>query len=260
MTDSEPQFIVRTADGKKSKPVSKARILEMHSAGKIGDGATVTRVGTNYAIAIQEFVSAGGKRAKVKPELIPDPFENQPPFSPPVLPLAPVSPPSLDESSARPPIIPADADSNDGNVFRPPQSRPVKVAVGRGGSPVDSLVNGITAIVTWPIRGFLIPSRGVDETRDYLRSTIGWLEGWLRFIHLLTVIFLGVLGYMYFRFVQESRMNPRLDGWDVAIRGLYSLSTYLWTFFVLMLIQAVLRLVPASLRYWIEATEEARKT
>ena len=52
MTESEPQFIVRTADGKKSKPVSKARIREMHSAGEMRNRASVTLAGRSYQIPI----------------------------------------------------------------------------------------------------------------------------------------------------------------------------------------------------------------
>ena len=116
---------------------------------------------------------------------------------------------------------------------------------------------------TWPIRGFVIPTKGANQTRDYLRRTIAWIEIWLRLMHLASLAVLLFMAFMAVRmlsleFNAIQQNGPRnLSGMLLKVAaGSYG---YLMMFLLLMAIQAILRLVPASLRYWIETTEERRR-
>lgn len=53
----EPQFIVRLANGRKSKPSSRTDIQQLHAAGKIPLPADVLSPGTRMLVSVDDFVS-----------------------------------------------------------------------------------------------------------------------------------------------------------------------------------------------------------
>lgn len=231
MTDKEPQFIVRMPDGRKSKPATKVRIGEMHLTGKVSDDAIVTRVGTVYDIPIRVFLGMSSPKVAV------------------------VNEGDQRESSE------THAEGSDSDA---PPLRPKPFKYRNQTSVADSVLSGFGAVLYWPIQGFLIPSKGANETRDYLRRTIGWIEIWLRLMHLASVILVLIMVLVALRLLvvefQQIRQNGTKDLVYAVLRISAGTYSYLFAFLWLMLIQAVLRLVPAGLRYWIETTEEGRRT
>jgi hypothetical protein len=228
MSEVEPLFIVRMPDGRKSKPATKERIREMHLTGKVSDEAIVTRVGTVYDIPIRVFLGMSSPKVAETPEV------------------------SRQIAS----------DDDAGASVDPPPLRPKSFRYQSSEGIADSALSWFGAVLYWPIQGFLIPTKGADKTRDYLRRTIGWIEIWLRLMHLASVILVLIMALVTVRMLALEFQAIRQNGTDDLIyavlriaAGIYS---YLFAFLWLMLIQAILRLVPAALRYWIETTEERR--
>lgn len=58
---------------------------------------------------------------------------------------------------------------------------------------------------------------------------------------------------------QAIRQNGTDDLLFAVVRMFAAIYGYLFAVLWLMLIQAILRLVPAALRYWIETNEESRR-
>ena len=221
MTESEPQFIIRMPDGRKSKPTTKARIREMHLNGKISDDAVVQRVGTVFEIPIPVFLRLS------------DPLVAAAEFSPPAA--------SGENRSPNP-------------VFNNVQETQLPEFAYRGRrTATNGFMLVIWAIVSWPISGFIIPSRGANPTRDCLRRTIDWIELWLRLIHLssLAVLLLMTGTAMLILFVEVRLMQQ--DGtrnlWGMLLRIAFGIYAYLAIFLALVISEAFLRVVPASLRY-----------
>jgi hypothetical protein len=224
MSEVEPLFIVRMPDGRKSKPSTKERIREMHLTGKVSDEAIVTRVGTVYDIPIRVFLGMSSPKAEAA-KAIKD---------------------SARETEKLSPRISAEKLSYDRN----------------GGSLFDAVVSFVAAVLSWPFRGFIIPARGVNPTRDYLRRVIVWIEVWLFLMHFASVIVFGFMAmaicsavYLGVRHIQQ---NGTQDLLPVLLSVIAPSAVYFWMFLVLMLGQSIIRLVPAALRYWIETTEERR--
>ena len=102
-------------------------------------------------------------------------------------------------------------------------------------------------------------------TRDYLRSTLGWIEVWLKWIHFLAR--LDLLGWAMWGTFVVSRIfamwqrDPKITVQKIVATLLTQLVVFgvLALGFVMMRVsEAFLRVIPASIRYWIEATEEQR--
>lgn len=226
----EPQFIVLNPDGRKSKPATEARIREMYECGKIADDAIVQTLGSDFETPLLVFLGLPGSQpvelqqaeseaAEVTAALVPEP-----PFAEKPLPK-----------------------------FRR-RSRNRATA---------GFVSVVAVILAWPIRGFLIPTSGVNPTRNYLRRTIRGIEVWIRMIHLAS---LGVLLIAAFTTVTVLtgeagllRQNGIHGVWQLLIRVAIATSFYFAVFLSLIIGEAFLRVIPASLRYWIEATEERRE-
>ena len=230
MSEVEPLFIVRMPDGRKSKPSTKERIREMHLTGKVSDEAIVTRVGTVYDIPIRVFLG--------------------------------MSSPKVAETSEVSRQIEPDDDA--GVSVAAPPLRPKSFKYQSSEGLGDSALSWFGAVLYWPIQGFLIPTKGADKTRDYLRRTIGWIEIWLRLMHLASVILVLIMAVITLRMLALEFQAIRQNGTDnliyAVLRIVAGIYSYLFAFLWLMLIQAILRLVPAALRYWIETTEEGRRT
>ena len=142
MAEVEQQFIVRMPDGRKSKPTTRARIGEMHLTGKISDDAIVVQVGTVLETPVRVFLGLSSPK------------------------IGPIDEGAQNERSGEESI---EADSS----FRPLQAKRFKFRT--RDSAIDLALSIFATILTWPFRGFIIPTSGANQTRDYLKRTIVWL-------------------------------------------------------------------------------------
>ena len=82
-------------------------------------------------------------------------------------------------------------------------------------------------------------------------------------MHLASVILVLIMALVTLQMLalefQAIRQNGTKDLIYAVLRIVAGIYSYLFAFLWLMLIQAILRLVPAALRYWIETTEESRR-
>ena len=132
--------------------------------------------------------------------------------------------------------------------------------------PRSRKMGGSRAVKTFFLfRGFDIPRAGVPETRDYLRATLGWLELWLKWIHLLMLLnFLsaGAFGIWLVVSVFRFTLTAPAMNWTLIYLTFATPVTILLllvlSFVALRIFEAILRVFPAAMRYWIETTEERR--
>jgi hypothetical protein len=113
-------------------------------------------------------------------------------------------------------------------------------------------------------RGLSIPTTGVVATRDYLRDVLKWLELWAKIVHLCNLIALCVLVCLclWLAFHTTGSMKNDLTFNEVFMTSFvyFSSAFSLLIFYIANKInEAVLRVVPASIRYWIELEEEKRR-
>ncbi len=231
------QYIVY-ASGKRSKPATKEHIREMHAAGKIRDEAMVHSVDRGKSMPVVAFLERSKAHREPAPpaDLSNEETQTPPPIQPPEV----VSVWQSSEADEAPPVAP----------HLHSKSTPL------GGS---------RAVRTFFLfRGFNIPKTGVVETRDYLRRTVGWLELWLKWVHLLSVLdFIVWVGYGAYVFSEAMKVwqepAPTIAKVvvSVAVPGAIFIALALG-FICLRISEAFLRLAPACIRYWIETTEERR--
>ncbi|MCP4785818.1 MAG: hypothetical protein GY903_05400 [Fuerstiella sp.] len=239
------QYIVYDS-GKRSKPATKEHIREMYAAGKIPDEAMVHSVDRGKSMPVVAFLD----RSKARRE------------------PAPPAEMSNEETQATPPVQPQDVV----NVWQPAASDevpPVAPLLHSQSAPMG----GSRAVRTFFLfRGFNIPKTGVVATRDYLRKQVGWLEVWLKAVHLANIICLSLLvgaivlaAFTVTVFLTDKAADNRADIFNFVSIGVLTAPGYLLAASALFaiyanmkILEAFLRVAPACIRYWIETTEERR--
>lgn len=246
---TERKYIVE-ASGRKSKPSTEARIREMFEAGSIPEDATIRpEDGSGTSMAVDVF-------------LVLPPEERYAGSEEPVV-LETVD---LAEDLAEPaPLRDSVAVEN---VWQPadnattitPRRRSRSKPMGGSRSP-----RLFRRLIVWLFNGFEIPRQGVDETRDYLQSTIGWIEFWLKCVHFASLLVLagGVYSVVALTYLLiKVRQENLAVGWDFAMAAvaaqLGGVALLLVVFVGLRILEAFLRVIPACMRYWIELQEEQR--
>ncbi len=232
MAEVEPEFIVRMPDGRKSKPTTKLRISEMHLTGKISDDAVVVRIGTVLETPVRVFLGLSSPKVESTSE---------------------------GEQNERSGSGEESPESDSG--FTPLQAKQFKFR--SRNSIIDVVLSAFATVVSWPFRGFIIPTSGANQTRDYLRRTIVWLEFGLMLVHLASVVVFFLMAYVAVVAlalgIRNLQQNGTRDLPQMLLAVVAAVQFYFFIFLWLMLFQSILRLVPASLRYWIETTEERRR-
>jgi len=251
--------VIRT-DGVRSKPTTAQKIIEMFRSGHLDSESVVREEGGKLDMPIGVFAdlqSIGSKparkpetfRASPEPHSFPAEMRSANASSQAAViggSSLPTAPPSTSEW--KPPVVSSTADS-----------------IVHDRDPSD-LFGGWFSLLTFG--GLSIPRDGRKGTRRYLRYQLMWLERWLKIGHFLSVLLFwmyiaGTAGLIY------ERLSDVIDVWKAQGRnaGLRELADvdrlwfYVWLFTTLTLIlwrvlEAVLRLIPAALRYWMAVTEE----
>lgn len=113
-------------------------------------------------------------------------------------------------------------------------------------------------------RGFSIPRKGVTETRDYLKRTLGWLELCVKLIHCWNFFCLGLLAIIA-AWAMLSLLWSLQNGeaWQILLVRLSNVVGFggilLVAFISTMIAEASMRVFPACIRYWVETQEEIRQ-
>lgn len=219
------KLYVITATGRRSKPVTESQIRQMQESGKLPSDATVTQVGTVFSVPIEAFLE------------VEDCEEDTPAIPSPSIEIAPKVAPRI-SSQMRP------SGESRVNIF------PTQLFFGR------------------------MPTAGVDATRDYLKRVTSWLEFWIKILSFINVgafcMFVGLTIFaasvVNFAALFEAIRNPSefqkhlTFAIDLAGVRLFWAAITLVLYCVTMIIEAFLRATPAAIRYWIEVTEERRRT
>lgn|GEM_PF-2247580 len=239
------RYRVVRSDGIRSKLVSAERVIEMYRAGKITEDSVVQQDGSKLEMPVRVFVdlnSIGRDTGKAKSRSTFVPFEK------------------THETTAREydPVSPAYVAMN------PP--KPERFHAPDADEPLH-LFGGLWHFLSF--QGMKIPRHDRKATHTYLSYQITWLERYLKVVHFFSVLYTWIF-VCGLAFVVASNLKFVLNVFAErgVAQGLLVVSRFAWGyllhavlfllgFLLLRVLEAILRLIPACLRYWMAISEDS---
>lgn len=232
---SEPKYRVIRPDGVRSKLTGGDRIVEMYREGGISEDSTVTRDDTDFNLPVHDFVKLHSSTTKLPGNAQHSTFVKHPQY----------------------------AERSD-EAMEPKRLSPLSALRKLDDEPIF-IIGGLWHLLSF--RGMKIPRDDRRATKEYLDYQITWIERYLKVLHFVNVMYAWFLlvgsvllmwregGELVIGFVQ--------DGWTVGVRNttnfmarwLLLVMTLVIAFCILRVLEAICRLIPACLRFWIATSE-----
>jgi hypothetical protein len=239
----DPVYRVIRPDGVRSKPTSAERIIEMYRLGKISEESVIRQEGSDLEIPVGVFVdlhSVGAPPSTPKKRTT----------------FVPVEPGHLETfESSEPEQI----------TSRKPPSLARRPWWRHDDEHLD-LIGGLWHFLSFS--GMKTPRGDRKKTGTYLSNQINWLERYVKVLHFFNVVYvwlmlLGILNAVFQNraFLIDLFQQAGLwGGLRILAASSYLALIYgivlMLSFLILMTAEALLRLVPATLRYWMAISED----
>jgi len=235
----DPVYRVIRPDGVRSKPTSAERIIEMYGLGKISEESVIRQEGSDLEIPVGVFVD-----------------------------LHSVGAPPITQAK-RTTFVPVERQQLES--FETSESDPIKPLTSsrrpfwRYDDEHLDLLGGLWHFLSFS--GLMTPRGDRTKTGAYLSDQINWLERCIKVLHFFNVVSVWLFMFACLRSLVEN-MRWLVDVFAqhglIGIRVLAQQSfsallfavMFMLCFFVLMVAEALLRLVPACLRHWMAVSEE----